>query len=223
MKKIYVISVSLFIISAFFLIILLNNNNKRTVSDIYDSVVYIESSYIDYINMGSGIVYEANDNYAYIVTCYHMVSNSDDIYVYNYENKYEKAQLVNYDEKKDIALLKIDNKLSLKQAKFDDSNNLEIADKVYALGTPLNDNYAYTLTSGIISNKNRLINVNGNKINTIQFDAPISGGNSGGPLLDSKFNVVGMIFIKEENTNGIAFAIPSSKLNEYINLLSTER
>lgn len=222
MKKIYVISISLFIISVSFFIILLNFN-KRTFSDVYDSVVYIESSYEDYMSLGSGIVYEANDNYAYIVTCYHLVSNSDDIYVYNYENKYEKAQLVNYDENMDIALLKIDNKLLLKQAKFKDSDNLKVADKIYALGTPLNDNYAYTLTSGIISNKSRLINVNGNKIKTIQFDAPISGGNSGGPLLDSNFNVVGMVFIKEENTNGIAFAMPSDKLNEYINLLDIER
>lgn len=211
-KKIIYISLVLSISIALLYFIFKNTNN---FNELYDSNVYIETINDDGINIGSGFVYKIKGNKAYIVTCYHILNDTDEIYVYNIKNNNEKAQLLYYDDKSDIAVLSIDNTLNLKESKIGNSNKLHIGDNIYALGTPLNDAYSYSLTSGIISYLNRSIVVNNNKYNAIQIDAPISGGNSGGVLLNKKGKVIGMIFVTENGSNGISFAIPiNSIINE---------
>ncbi|MDO4963783.1 MAG: S1C family serine protease [bacterium] len=182
--------------------------NKSYIEDIYDYSVYIEAIDGDSINIGSGFVYDKKNGKNYIVTCYHIIDGAKNIKVYNYNEKYEIANLIKYDLKSDLALLEIDDNLNLKKAKLGSSNNIALRDNVYVVGTPLNKNYIISLTSGIISNVKRSLKVNGNTYNAIQFDAEVSGGNSGGALLNGKGKVIGMVFLKEENASNISFAIP---------------
>lgn len=185
-----------------------SNNENIDFNNLYSSNVYIESIVGEELSIGSGFVYKIDNDKAYIITCYHVITNNEEIYVYNNNKEFEKAQILNYDKASDIAILYINNTLNLKESKIGNSDNIKLGDNIYTLGTPLNDMYSYTLTHGIISYLNRKIKVNSNDYNTIQFDASITMGNSGGLLLNDKGEAVGMIFLMEANSSGISFAIP---------------
>lgn len=208
MKKItkYIIEILLILIS---IIIYFIYNKENKLSNIYDSLVYIESQdNLEIIN-GSGFVYKVNNNKAYIVTNYHVVSDNNKIYVYNVLKEKKEASLLGYDEVNDIAIITIQNNSNLKSANIGNSDKVKLGDNIYAAGTPISSNYIGTITKGIVSFVNREITLKkGNTYKTIQFDAPISKGNSGGPLLSQGGNVIGMIFVKESNIEGVSFALP---------------
>ena len=102
----------------------------------------------------------------------------------------------------------------------EDVTLVKVKDNIYVVGSPIENEYFATVTSGIISYNNRKIKVetsNGSVlVNTIQIDAKINYGNSGSPLLNEKNEVIGMVFVKEEELDGIGFAIPINKIKEVI-------
>lgn len=206
MKKILIyISIVLLILGSFIAVLIFNKN------DINNSVVYIES--IDEISVtsGTGFVYKVKDNKNYIVTSYHVVEGYNEIYVYNSDKKKTKAIILNYDEYTDIAVLKIQDKLNLKEIGIEDSDKVNAHDKVKAIGNSLGLENINNISHGKIINNKKEVTIETARgfsdLNTIEINIDVSYGNSGGPLLNKNNKVIGMMFVKEENKN-IAYALP---------------
>lgn len=161
---------------------------------------------------GSGIVYSGD---GYIITNYHVVedavksTSSSSITVTLLDKTEYAAKIVGSDQYSDLAVLKIDAP-SLKVAKLGDSSSVEVGQLAIAIGNPLGQTLAGSVTVGYISALDRSITVNGVTNKFIQTDAAINSGNSGGALLNDKGEVIGINNIKAYSTGveGLGFAIP---------------
>jgi S1-C subfamily serine protease len=167
---------------------------------------------------GSGVIFNKQ---GYILTNHHVVGNADRVTVsLSQDEKDFEATLVGTDPANDLAILKIkDPPNDLTIIPLGTSNNLQVGQKVYAIGNPFGFNR--TLTSGIISALGRPLKTeNGNIIEgAIQTDASINPGNSGGPLIDSFGKLIGintMIVSPSGGSVGIGFAIPIDTIKEII-------
>lgn len=180
------------------------------------SVTYYEQSFFGQLaegeSEGSGIIYSSD---GYIITNYHVIEeavNSSSAVVkitLSNEEQYE-AEIVGTDEVTDLALLKVDAK-DLTAATFGKSSELNVGELAVAIGNPLGQEFAGSVTVGYISALNRSITADGRTYKVIQTDAAINPGNSGGALVNSKGEVVGINTAKINNTSveGLGFAIPS--------------
>lgn len=159
-------------------------------------------------SMGSGIIFSAD---GYVVTNYHVVDGAQTVKVIFNNGKEVNAKVVNYDATADIAVIKITDNVPMPGiAEFGDSDQVEVGETAVAIGNPLGKDLLGTVTAGIISAKNREIDVDGRKLNLLQTDAAINNGNSGGPLVNSLGQVIGINTVKMEETGveGLGFAIP---------------
>lgn len=167
---------------------------------------------------GSGIIFDTN---GYIVTNYHVIQDAENILVklangVNYIN----AKLIGSDPTSDLAVVKIDAK-NLPTAKFGDSSKVRVGDLAIAIGNPLGEELAGTVTAGIISARNRKIQYGGSIYKVLQTDAAINPGNSGGALCNSSGEVIGINSLKLadsqfEDVEGIGFAISINEANGII-------
>ncbi len=217
MKKILVyMSVVLLILGSFITVLIFN------INDINDSVVYIECIDEVSIRSGTGFVYKVDSGKNYIVTSYHVIEGYSDIYVYNSDKKKIKANILNYDEYTDIAVLTIEDKLDLKEVVIGDSSKLKKEDKVIAIGNPFGLKNINIKSNGKIINTEQKIMIETthgtSNLNAIELDIDVSNGNSGGPLLNKSNKVIGMMFIKEGNKN-IAYALPISFVMDIVRKL----
>lgn len=175
--------------------------------------------------VGSGVIYQINDNSAYIVTNNHVISGASEIKVQLHSGKQVEAKLIGKDAVSDIAVLKLIKLADIKSMKFANSSKVQTGDSVFAMGNPLGLEFANSVTSGIISANERTIESNttsgGTKVNVLQTDAPINPGNSGGALVDVNGNLVGINSMKivAEQVEGIGFAIPSNEVKVTIEQL----
>lgn len=160
---------------------------------------------------GSGIIF---DKRGYIITNQHVIDGGKEITVtLAGGSKTLKAQVVGADARSDLAVLKIsaDN---LPVAKIGDSEKVRVGDLAVAIGNPMGEEYAGSVTSGIISALNRRMNVSDGEYDRryklIQTDAAINPGNSGGALINENGEVIGINTIKfvDSNVEGMGFAIP---------------
>lgn len=218
MKKILVyISIILLILGSFITVLIFNK------SDIKDSVVYIECTDELSIRSGTGFVYKIDSGRSYIVTSYHVIEGYNDIYVYNRDKQKIKASVLNYDEYTDIAILTIDYKL--KEVVIGNSSNIKKQDKVYAIGT-LDLKNINIKSKGKIIDTEKEITVStthgSSNLNTIEISIDVTYGNSGGPLLNTSDEVIGMMFVKEENEN-IAYALPINFVIDIVKKLETHQ
>ncbi|MCX7944197.1 MAG: Do family serine endopeptidase [Deltaproteobacteria bacterium] len=157
--------------------------------------------------LGSGFIVSED---GYILTNHHVVANVDKIIVklYKDENEYE-AKIIGTDERTDVALIKINANRSLPVLPLGDSDAIEIGDWVIAIGNPLG--LSHTVTKGIVSYKGRKeVKPGGPNMlaDFIQTDAPINRGNSGGPLLNMKGEVIGINESISAAAQNIGFAVP---------------
>ena len=166
-------------------------------------------------SVGSGCIL---DSRGYIVTNYHVIGNvKDDILVTLYGGDIVKGRTVWSNNSLDLAIIKVDV-AGLPSAKLGDSDSLRIGEKAIAIGNPLGFEFQGTLTSGVVSGLNRSIEVEGNYMeDLIQTDASINSGNSGGPLMNDKGEVIGINTIKVASAEGIGFAIPINQIKPVIN------
>lgn len=170
---------------------------------------------------GTGIIMTDD---GYIITNAHVVYDTSEYncgdaksvsVVLSDETEYE-AKVMGRDVETDIAVLKIDAK-NLKAAEFGDSNDLKVGELVIAIGNPLGFELFGSVTSGIVSAIDREITVNEKQMKLIQTDAAINSGNSGGPLLNSCGQVIGINSSKISSSygsasiEGLGFAIPISE------------
>lgn len=194
-------------------IILSNSNVIESLSNAYDSTVYIESTEENESN-GSGFIYKIDNKYAYILTNEHVV-NGKTVKVTNNKNKEVDGTVLGKDEYLDIAIVRIDKKYALNKVNFAKKYKVKIGEKIYAIGTPISKSYQNSVTSGIISGKDRIVKTiihyeEKTAMKVLQFDAAINSGNSGGPLLNEQGEVIGLCTMKldQANIEGMAFAIP---------------
>jgi S1-C subfamily serine protease len=159
---------------------------------------------------GSGFIV---DTQGHILTNNHVIDNAQQVEVTLYNKKKYKARVLGVDRNHDLALLQIDAK-GLEPATLSDTGNLVVGQRVYAIGNPFG--FSGTMTRGIISAIRSVQMPSGNKIDdAIQTDASVNPGNSGGPLLNSHGDVIGITTMIASNPNGgadqsagIGFAIP---------------
>lgn len=171
--------------------------------------------------IGSGFIINEN---GYILTNYHVISGSKEVTVLLSTGVEVSAKVVNYDQEKDIAVIKLADGTTVPGvAELGDSDALYPGEDVIAIGTPLSKEFAQTCTKGIISAVNRSVEAStGVSMNVIQTDTAINPGNSGGPLVNTKGQVIGINSMKlvEDTVEGIGFSIPINLAKERIDTLS---
>ena len=156
---------------------------------------------------GSGVIIEKS---GIIVTNYHVIEGAKTVTVRLTDGSEYSASLVGYDKAGDLAVIKINaGDKSLTVASLGCSADLEVGEDVVALGNPLGS-LGGTLTTGIISAKDRTIKVEGNDMVLLQTNAAINPGNSGGGLFNMAGQLIGIVNAKisEEGIEGLGFAIP---------------
>lgn len=172
--------------------------------------------------IGSGFIINEE---GYILTNYHVIQGAQEISVTLSNDVTTTAQVVNYDENQDVAMIKItDESVEIPATvELGDSDALQPGEEVIAIGTPLSTELSSTVTKGIISATSRSVAVeSGVTMNLLQTDAAINAGNSGGPLVNTKGEVVGINTskISGEAVEGIGFSIPINDIKDKIESLS---
>ena len=161
---------------------------------------------------GSGVIISAD---GYIVTNNHVVDGADELTVTLSDNKEYSARIIGADKTTDLALIKIDGK-QLPAIKIANSDDVKVGEWVLAIGNPLGLNN--TVTAGIISAKARTLGANGVE-SFIQTDAAINSGNSGGALVNTNGELVGinaMLYSQTGSYSGYGFAIPTAMMNKVV-------
>lgn len=165
---------------------------------------------------GSGVIISAE---GYIVTNNHVIDQADEISVILNDKREFKAKLIGTDPSTDIALIKIDMS-GLPSLKFSNSDNLKLGEWVLAVGNPFN--LTSTVTAGIVSAKSRDIGINPDQMRIesfIQTDAAVNPGNSGGALVNTRGELVGIntaIASQTGSYSGYSFAVPSNIVQKVV-------
>lgn len=190
------------------------------VEKLYDAVVVVEVySNNTLAASGTGFVYKTAGNKAYILTNDHVVNTTykSDVKIMFTNGKKVEAKVEGSDAFSDLAVLSVDEKEIITVAEIGKSEDLRLGDTAFAIGAPLDTEYYWSVTRGIISGKDRMVEVSLNNSKTsdyvmkvLQTDASINSGNSGGPLANSNGEVIGITNMKlvSSGVEGIGFAIP---------------
>lgn len=192
----------------------MNHKVIKPLQGVIKSVVNVSTVHLyhDYLfhavpvrGIGSGFVF---DEKAHVLTNNHVIENVEALNLALPDGRKSKGQLIGSDPMHDVALAKMDLE-RVKAVELGDSRNLEVGQRVYAIGNPLGLAGGPTVTAGVISALGRSIqSERGLFEELIQTDAPINPGNSGGPLVDESGKVIGMNTAIIPYAQGIGFAIP---------------
>ena len=183
------------------------NDFSGVVKEVIRGVVTISTD----ISSATGF---AVSNDGYIITNAHVVDSVSYIEVTSYDGLTYGAQLVGKDDVSDLALLKVDS--SFNSLELADSDNVQIGEKVIAIGNPLG--LSFTVTEGIVSAVDR---EGQNGLNAyVQTDVTLNPGNSGGPLINKNGQVIGINNFKIGDAEGLGFALESNVIRETINEIS---
>lgn len=194
--------------------------NYQTVSNIYrygngfsfGSRNSSQRSQLVEAGAGSGFIIDAENGY--IVTNYHVIEDAKKVTVSLSDGHILEANIVGQDSRTDLAVLQISDTTDLTEVKLGDSSILEVGEYVVAIGNPGGNEFARSVTAGVISATNRTLTISNSSAlyNMLQTDAAINPGNSGGPLVNYSGEVIGINSAKyaEEGFEGMGFAIPIS-------------
>jgi len=163
------------------------------------------------VGSGSGFIIDAE--HGYIVTNNHVVTGAEKLVVSLADGRNLNAKLVGADKRTDLAVVQIADTLNLTATQQGDSSILQVGEPVVAIGNPGGQEFARSVTTGVISATNRILEIEGEaSFNLIQTDAAINPGNSGGPLVNYQGQVIGINSAKNQETGfeGMGFAIPIS-------------
>jgi len=217
--------------TASFMLVCEQESYSGAISVVRPSVVYIEVQYgpsgatpaagtaggfvLDVAKTDSGRRYGSGvviDSAGYILTNYHVVADAVAIEVTPFSSNPRKlsASIVRYNEREDLALIRIDPGYKLPEATLGDSSKVEVGDVVVAIGSPFG--MEHTATLGIISDERRSVVIDGRLYSDmLQTDAAINTGNSGGALVNIQGEVIGIntaIYAPTGVFTGVGFAIP---------------
>lgn len=197
------------------------------VEKLYDAVVVVEVLQNDQlIGSGTGFVYKTDDKKAYILTNNHVVSAAAKVKVKVMftNNKEIEATVEGADEYSDLAVLSVGVDDIISVAEIGSTETMRLGDTVFTVGAPLDTSYYWTVTRGVLSGKDRKVEVSLSNNNSsdyvmkvLQTDASINSGNSGGPLANSNGQVIGITNMKlvSSGVEGIGFAIPIEDAVKY--------
>ncbi len=174
-------------------------------------------------DIGSGVYFAKDAQYAYIVTNNHVVEGGTKVEMVLQSGHHVNAQVVGTDPFTDLAVIKtsISNFKGVQPSFFANSNDIQAGEPAIAIGTPMGLDFTESVTSGIVSGKERIVPIEEPKSQQVltyqaalQTDAAINPGNSGGPLLNIEGQVIGINSSKiaEPDVNGMGFAIPSDQV-----------
>lgn len=206
---------------------------EDAIDKVYDSVLCIEvlNNNGDKVSTGTGFVYGKDDKYGYVLTNAHVVSGATNIQGTLSNNKVTTLTILGTDTYTDLAVLRMDVKDVIQVASIGTSQNMKVGNTVFTVGSPMGATYAGTVTKGILSGKDRLVETstsNGSGLSTesyivkvLQTDAAISPGNSGGPLVNLAGDIIGITSLKlvDEQVEGMGFAIPIEDAMNYVDYL----
>ena len=178
---------------------------------------------------GSGVIVGKNDNEIIILTNNHVVTDSNSLSVTFVDTETIEAQIKGTDSTKDLAIISVDvSKIKeeglnkIKVINLGDSDKIKVGEQVVAIGNALG--IGQSVTTGVVSAKDRIVDDINNTEKLIQTDAAINPGNSGGALLDMKGNLIGINVAKSSGTaiEGMGYAIPVNTAKNVIETLSTK-
>ncbi len=204
---------------------------RDAVSKLYNASVIVEvgSTKDKLSGWGSGFVYKKDNKYGYIFTNHHVVEGAKYIKIVLADESEVEGELVGSDEYADVAVVKIPADKVIAVAEIGKSEDVLVGDTIFAIGTPVSLEYSFTVTRGILSGKNRMVEMTSSSkgssifqtsgdswyMNLLQIDASINSGNSGGPLANSNGQVIGITNSKLSSSTmsgtsieNIGFAIP---------------
>ncbi len=208
---------------------ILSTDGALTSEQVYEKVrntnvavqLYSGRSAENVVGEGSGIILheDSTKTYTYILTCAHVINGDERISVELEDGTTFEATVIGYDNRTDIGLLRI-KKTGLTAAEFGDSDQLKVGAPVYAIGNPGGVEFKGSFTPGMVSAIDRPIQST-YKMQTIQHTAPISPGNSGGALVNSYGQVIGVNSQKivDNEYENMGFAIPSKVVQNVVNNL----
>jgi len=191
---------------------------NSSIAKIYNAVFMVESykGGQEY-STGTGFFYKTDDSSAYAITNQHVVAGCDKVELILADDSKIEATITGGDEYLDIAVLKVDKNKAPQIATIGKSDDILVGDTVFTVGSPMGYEYRGTVTSGILSGKDRLVSVSVSNsssndwvMKVLQIDAAINPGKSGGPLVNINGEVVGVTSMKlvQDEIEGMGFAIP---------------
>ena len=206
---------------------------EDAIDKVFDAVLCIEVMSDDgsIISSGTGFVYAKDDKYGYVLTNAHVVSGAKNVQGVLSNNNTAELTILGSDTYTDLAVLRMDVKNVLQVASIGTSQNTKVGNTVFTVGSPMGSSYAGTVTKGILSGKDRLIETSSSStsaltgesyiVKVLQTDAAISPGNSGGPLVNLAGDVIGINSLKlvDEQVEGMGFAIPIEDAMNYVDVL----
>lgn len=198
---------------------LTENSIALAVEKAYDGVVTVASYKNEkQISTGSGFVYKTDEEekIGYIMTNNHVIENADKVEVILSDNTRVEAKILGGETYSDIAVLSMPISSVLSVIETGETEKIKLGDTVFTIGAPMGIEYSGTVTKGILSGKDRLVEVSFSGstadyyMKVLQTDAAINPGNSGGPLLNVNGQVIGINSLKlvQNEVEGMGFAIP---------------
>lgn len=214
---------------------LVETSISSSVDKIYDAtVVVVASSSGTEVSTGTGFAYKKDKEYTYLMTNNHVISNDsykiDKITIILSNGEELEATLLGGETYSDIAVLKVKNNDNLSICEKGDSTKVKLGDTVFTVGSPMGKTYSGTVTKGILSGKDRLVEVSFSSnsqadyyMKVLQIDAAINPGNSGGPLCNVSGEVIGINSLKlvQDEIEGMGFAIPIEDAIHYAEIIES--
>ena len=202
-------------------VIVENGSLSASVEKTFNSVVMVKTySGTKYKGSGSGFIYKIEGDYAYIMTNHHVIDGGNKWTVITSTDEEIEGTVLGSDEYVDIAVIKVSKKDYMEAATIASSENkVNLGDTVFTIGAPVGYEYRGTVTNGIISGLDRLVEVSVKNhsmsqsdyvMEVIQTNTAVNPGNSGGALFNTNGEVIGVISMKlvESSIEGMGFAIP---------------
>ena len=204
-----------------------NGGISQSVNKAYDSVVMVKSYANDkYDGSGSGFVYKKDSKYGYVMTNQHVVEGSNKARIKLTSGQEVDGTILGGDKYIDIAVIRIPVEYVISVATIGSTKDIRVGDTVFAIGTPIDEEYYNSVTGGYISGLNRKVTVSVESKNdwvqdVLQIDASINPGNSGGPLLNFNGEIIGVTSLKlvNDNIEGMGFAIKIEDALKHIETL----
>ena len=202
------------------------NGIADAVEKLYDAVVVVQNYQKNTLaSSGTGFIYKTDVDKAYILTNAHVVSGASSVKLIFTNNKTYDAEIVGSDTYSDIAILSVNKDNIIQVAEIGSYQDARLGDTLFTIGAPLDAEYSWTVTRGILSGKDRLVEISQSSntsvdkwvMKVMQTDAAINSGNSGGPIANSNGEVIGITNMKlvSSGVEGMGFAIPIEDAIKY--------
>ncbi len=210
-------------------VVAINTITESINDDIFSRFIFGDGAPYQQKGSGSGIIFYKDDEKIYVSTNSHVINGANSVEIV-IDSKPIKAKFLGKNILADLAVIYLEKKdleenglniENINTAKFGDSDNIRIGEKIIAIGNAMGE--GNSATEGIVSVKNKEITVDGRTLNMIQVDAPINPGNSGGALINTKGEVIGITTAKYTRfTEGMSYCIPSNTAKSVIENIMQE-